>query len=210
MTADEDNVEETVMLTRRDRRRAGAKASAESTAAPGAEDARPSDDARPLDDEATIVVARSSLGAVDAADTVGPADDDSASVDEATVVVSRPQRRARRARRADESVAGESAADESAAGDSEGAHRPADAAAEPFAAPAGPTPSIYKPRPAPQGASAPPVVVGAMAPTRTDDPERPSVAKQARRWSVLTLAALAAACVISVAGLVGVGFLALG
>lgn len=204
----DDNVEETVMLTRRDRRRAGAKASAESPAAPGADDVRPSDDVRPAaealpsddvrpaDDEATIVVARSSLSAVDAADTVGPADD-SPSVDEATVVVSRPPRRSRRA--------GESAADES-----EGAHRPADAAAEPFAAPAGPTPSIYKPRPAPQGASAPPVVVGAMAPTRTDDPERPSVAKQARRWSVLTLAALAAACVVSVAGLVGVGFLALG
>lgn len=213
---DRDDVEETVMLTRRDRRRAGVQASADATASsdepdgPSADDEQTSDDdpsshdeqtshdEADAADEATVVVDRSQAGAAGVAGPTGAAEETDAA-DEATVVVARAPRRSRRG--------GEPASVEPAAVEQASAEP---AAVEPFSAPAGPTPSIYKPRPAPQGASAPPVVVGAVAPTRTDDPERPSVAKQARRWSVFTLAAFSAACVVSVAGLVGVGFLALG
>nr|WP_201468698.1 hypothetical protein [Microbacterium hydrocarbonoxydans] len=211
MTADE-NVEETVMLTRRDRRRAVARGVSEPSAAPedaAPEDAAPEDsdapegaDAPSADpspvDEATVVVDRSANVA-------------SEPVDEATVVVARPARRSRRDDDADASSDDRAVAEQSLPQPSDAeAVTDADAGAMAFAAPAEPAPAIYKPRPAPLEPSAPPIVVGAEAPTRTDDPERPSVAKQARRWGVLTLVAFGVACVASVAGLIGVGFLALG
>lgn len=63
------------------------------------------------------------------------------------------------------------------------------------------TPSIYKPRPAPLIPASPPAIAGAAAPTRIEDPDRPSVARQSRRWSFYAVAAAAAACVVSLIGL---------
>lgn len=155
MTSDESAGEETVFLTRRDRRRAGV--------------------------------------AVDAAEEPN-------AVEEATVVVSRPALRARR-KRSEGAGAGGAESDETAA----------PARVESFAAPTdAPTPAIYKPRPAPLAPAAPPVVVGAAAPTRVDDPGLPSVAKQGQRWSLITLFVAAGACVVSVAGLVTLGFVVFG
>ena len=142
-------------------------------------------------EEGTVVVDRSAGVVAESADNP-----DEELVEEATVVVSRPPRRLRRKRT-------------KGAGEQDGA--PADPA--PTAAPISfeaPTdvrpPEIYRPRPAPLGPSAPPIVVGAAAPTRAVDPQLPSVAKQGLRWSMTTLLAFAAACAVSVAGLVTLGF----
>lgn len=119
--------------------------------------------------------------------------------DEATVVVSRSVRGLRRTRGDAESTNAENP-DESAA--------PPRVA--PFAPPhSGATPLIYKPRPAPLEPVDPPIVVGAAAPTRTEDQNLPSVVKQGQRWSVIALAAAASACVVSVLGLVMLGFFVL-
>ena len=229
----DDETEETIILTRRDRRRAGTisdAAEAESpedadeativvnrakTAPEDVSDAapapapspdssdssdssgapEPSEDVEALEeegeadplDEATVVVDRSAEPKTDAAD-------------ESTVVVSRPARRLRRKRVAD------AGSDPSSSHETTAARR-----VESFAAPTdGPAPAIYKPRPAPLVPVAPPVVVGAAAPTRVEDPELPSVAKQGQRWSLLTLVAAAGACVVSVAGLVALGFVVFG
>lgn len=229
----DDETEETIILTRRDRRRAGAGADAaqeqplsdvdEATvvvnrakAAQDVEPAPPTADAdasvepeasvepdasiepdasnvpdKPDDpdalDEATVVVDRSAAPTTDAPE-------------EATVVVSRPARRLRR-KRIDRAGAGEPKPDET--GD---ARR-----VESFAAPTdGPAPAIYKPRPAPLTPVAPPVLVGAAAPTRVEDPGLPSVAKQGRRWSLIALTAAAGACVVSVAGLAALGYVVFG
>lgn len=257
MTDDESEVEETVMLTRRDRRRSGAvvdsqtaPAEAETAAAvaDGAADADNSavvddsaatdavDDSAAADDseapgdvdEATVVVDRRPVAvsveepadALDEATVVvdrnssrpdapsdvpadarnGEPEQDEELLDEATVLVSRTPRRVRRKRseRPDDQ------------GDASGGPAPAiepGAALNSFEAPTdAPAPEIYRPRPAPLGPSAPPVVIGAAAPTRAVDPELPSVAKQGLRWSMATLLAFAAACVVSVAGLVALGF----
>lgn len=143
-------------------------------------------DADPLD-EATVVVDRAAPPKADAPD-------------EATVVVSRPARRLRR-KRVDSADGVDSAHEKTAV----------TRRVESFAAPTeGPAPAIYKPRPAPLVPVAPPVVVGAAAPTRVEDPGLPSVAKQGQRWSLLTLAAAAGACVVSVVGLVALGFVVFG
>lgn len=202
MSESETDVEETVMLTRRDRRRAGA-ASQPSEADP--QSAESSAEDLPETDDATIVVDRSRPR-------------DAGTADEETVVVARP---ARRIRRRDEAAStppasspAESDPDARPAPDAQPApdadpSPDADADASPFAAPAEPAPAIYKPRPAPLVPGAPPVVVGAAAPSRVDDPDKPSVARQSRRWSMLSLGAFAAACVVSVAGLAGVVVLVL-
>lgn len=228
---DEASVEETVMLTRRDRRRAAANAASatEGTDAQGAGLAS--------DDEATVVVDRSpaspAMTDVPAAPPE-PSDGeeqhageqvDEATVDEATVVVDRSPKPAsdpleeatvvvartpgRSRRRAEDTEAADPSVPASSDPDPSGPE-PRDVAAEAFAAPAVPAPAIYKPRPAPLGPSAPPVVIGGVPPTRVQDAERPSVAKHSRRWSTLTLAAFAVACAVSAAGLVGVGFLVFG
>lgn len=219
MTDDGAEVEETVMLTRRDRRRSGAVA-ASSTAptesetakavADGAVDADDSAGAGDADsadeiagpgdlDEATVVVDRKTSRS-DAPADAPEGEQEQELLDEATVLVSRTPRRVRRKRseRPDEQ------------GDASGDPVPV---TEPGAAPLSfeapidaPAPEIYRPRPAPLGPSAPPVVIGAAAPTRAVDPELPSVAKQGLRWSMATLLAFAAACVVSVAGLVTLGF----
>ncbi|WEF21615.1 hypothetical protein [Microbacterium maritypicum] len=226
----DDETEETIILTRRDRRRAGTisdAAEAESpedadeativvnrakTAPEDVSDAapapapspdssdssgapEPSEDVEALEeegeadplDEATVLVDRSAEPKTDAAD-------------ESTVVVSRPARRLRRKRVAD------AGSDPSSSHETTAGRR-----VDSFAAPTdGPAPAIYKPRPAPLTPVAPPVVVGAAAPTRIEDPGLPSVAKQGQRWSLLTLAAAAGACVVSVAGLVALGFVVFG
>ena len=211
MTGEE--AEETVILTRRDRRRGGAGPDA-------AEKQTPSDA-----DEATIVVERANtvpdlapsptFTAVDEpVEAVEPVEPDESTVvvdrsgasktdapDEATVVASRPAPRRLRRKRVDRAVPDPSEAAEVAAS------RRVDS----FAAPTeGPAPAIYKPRPAPLAPVAPPIVVGAAAPTRVEDPGLPSVAKQGRRWSMVTLVAAAGACVVSVAGLVALGFVVFG
>lgn len=71
-------------------------------------------------------------------------------------------------------------------------------------------PAIYKPRPAPLVPSRPPVVVGSEVPTRDPDAVLASVVRRSRRASVRALVAVGAACVVSVAGLVGLGFVLLG
>ncbi|MFF1540376.1 hypothetical protein ACFVWL_09870 [Microbacterium sp. NPDC058269] len=206
--------DETVVLSRRDRRRAGAVSDAAEgqppadadadeativvnrakTEPPAVADAEPEVVDAPVEeveadllDEATVVVDRSAAPKTDAPD-------------EATVVVSRPARRLRR-KRVD--VAGPEEAEQE--------KTTATRRVESFAAPTdGPAPAIYKPRPAPLTPAAPPVVVGAAAPTRVEDPGLPSVAKQGQRWSLLTLGAAAGACVVSVAGLVALGFVVFG
>lgn len=221
-----DEVEETVILTRRDRRRAEAAADPVPPAA---------DDTSSAVDEATIVVDRAKTApapdrtddaAVDAPestvadepDDAGPEDAAGEAIDDATVVVdrsappaadapedatvavARPARRLRRKKGA--AAAGDGIAPETA-----GPRFTVDSFAAPDGAPA---PAIYKPRPAPRTPVAPPVVVGAAAPTRVVEPGLPSVAKQAQRWSVFTLAATVGASVVSVAGLVVLGFVVFG
>ena len=238
----DDETEETIILTRRDRRRAGAEAdaaqeqppadvdeatvvvnrtkaaqavepasstadadasvepaasvepvapvepgSSEAPVEPDASDAAHVPEAEDALDEATVVVDRSAASKTDAPE-------------EATVVVSRPARRLRRKRIDTED------AEESKSGETADARR-----VESFAAPTdGPAPAIYKPRPAPLAPVAPPVVVGAAAPTRVEAPGLPSVAKQGRRWSLIALTAAAGACVVSVAGLAALGFVVFG
>lgn len=197
----DDEVEETVILTRRDRRRAGAAADPVPPAA---------DDTSSAVDEATIVVDRAKTApapdrtddAIDDATVVvdrsaPPADD---APDDATVAVARPARRLRRKK-------GAAAEGDGTAPQAAGPRFRVDSFAAPDGAPA---PAIYKPRPAPRTPVAPPVVVGAAAPTRVVEPGLPSVAKQAQRWSVFTLAATVGASVVSVAGLVALGFVVFG
>lgn len=182
----DDETEETVMVTRRDRRRAG-------RGPDGAQEQAPS-----VADDATVVVDRAKAAPPVAADE-RDAPDERESADDATVVVSRPLRRLRRKRL-------EAAGPDDPEG--EGAAGPR--SVESFAAPTdGETPSIYKPRPAPVTPVAPPVVAGAAAPTRLADPELVSVEKQARRWSLIALSTAASMCVVSVAGLVALGFVVL-
>lgn len=206
MTDDESEVEETVMLTRRDRRRSGAASgSPAAPTEPEAVAAVADAAAEPADalDEATVVVDRSSSRS-DVLTEVPPdareGEQEQELADEPTVLVSRTPRRVRRKRSERPDEQDDASADPTRA-------------AEPSAAPVSfeaptdaPAPEIYRPRPAPLGPSAPPVVIGAAAPTRAVDPELPSVAKQGLRWSMATLVAFAAACVVSVAGLVALGF----
>ena len=181
----DDETDETVMLTRRDRQRSGAGSAAAQPQQPsGADrDADANEDAN----EATVVVDRSVEPKTDAPE-------------DATVVVSRPgiMRRRKRGVVAD--------LRESESNQTTKARR-----VESFAAPTGgPTPTIYKPRPAPIPPAAPPVVVGVAAPTRVEDPGLPSVAKQGQRWSLITLAAAVGACVVSAAGLFALGVIVFG
>ena len=192
----DDEAEETVILTRRDRRRAGAASDA---APPVAEVA--SDDADDAIDDATVVVDRSAPSVVDAPDDATVVVDRSAppaadAPEDATVAVARPARRLRRKK-------GAAAEGDGTAPQAAGPRFRVDSFAAPDGAPA---PAIYKPRPAPRTPVAPPVVVGAAAPTRVVEPGLPSVAKQAQRWSVVTLAAIVGAGVVSVVGLVALGF----
>ncbi|MFJ4045618.1 hypothetical protein ACIPV2_07750 [Microbacterium sp. NPDC089987] len=210
MTSDE--AEETVVLSRRDRRRAEADADAvpESSVSEVDESTvvvdRSATSAEEVPDEATIVVDRSADSAEDQADESTVVVDRSAgstadASGEATIVVSRPDRRLRR-KRAQTTGSADSTTTEVSAPSRE---------AEPFAPPTnGPAPAIYKPRPAPLAPVAPPVVVGAAAPTRVENPGLPSVARQGRRWSMLTLGAAAGACVVSVTGLIVLGFVVIG
>ncbi|PKI89932.1 hypothetical protein CW368_12270 [Actinomycetales bacterium SN12] len=192
MTSDE--AEETVVLSRRDRRRA--EADVDAVPGPSVSEAdestvvvdRSATSAEEVPDEATIVVDRSAASTEDASG-------------EATIVVSRPDRRLRR-KRTKTTGSADSTTMEVSAPRRE---------TEPFAPPTnGPAPAIYKPRPAPLAPVAPPVVVGAAAATRVPDPGLPSVAKQGRRWSMFTLAAAAGACVVSVTGLIVLGFVVIG
>ncbi|WP_091229738.1 hypothetical protein [Microbacterium sp. 3J1] len=222
MSEDDTNVEETVMLTRRERRRSTVKADAVGDApaeagvapaeAPAPADVRadapadvrldaPDAEADALDD-ATVVVARSrpvrsAPADGEPVDAVAESPEEDV-VDDATVVLARSVPRPR----GDDAAAEERTEDEE-----EPAEPPEDSL---FRAPLAPTPAIYRPRPAPLAPTAPPVVIGAAAPTRVVDVDRTSVTKQARRWSVYTLLAFAGACAVSVAGLVGLGFVVLG
>lgn len=199
MTDDESGaegteVEETVMLTRRDRRRSReAVEPVESADAAESGESDPAASAESADDldAATVVVDRRSAA------PEGPgADREDDPADDSTVLVARTPRRVRRGRSASSEEQGEGSVGRTAAAVPVSFEAPTDA----------PAPEIYRPRPAPLGPSAPPVVIGAAAPTRTVDPGLRSVAKQGLRWSRATLVAVAAACVVSVAGLVGLGF----
>lgn len=198
MSDDETNVEETVMLTRRERRRHAASPGADAAdratapeearafdAADAPDEARAPEEADALD-EATVVVDRSRTSSHSGS---VPADD-------ATVVVARDASRARPSTLVE-------------GGEHGGAHD-AIASALTTAPDAVATPALYKPRPAPLTPVAPPVITGGAAPTRVADVERTSVVRQGRRWSVYALVAALAACVVSVAGLVGVGFAVFG
>lgn len=254
MTEDESEVEETVMLTRRDRRRnasvaASPTAPSESEAVDAsavepvssddsadAGDSAAAEDSPGLDDldeatvvvdrrperveeesaddldEATVVVDRSSSESDVPADVLAEQQEQEQQreqqreqeqeqlVEEPTVLVSRTPRRVRRTRSERSDRQGEASADPTPGAETS-------AAPISFEAPTdAPAPEIYRPRPAPLGPSAPPVVIGAAAPTRAVDQELPSVAKQGLRWSMAALVSFAAACVVSVAGLVALGF----
>ena len=228
MTDDESEVEETVMLTRRDRRRnasvaASPTAPSESEAVDAsavepvssddsadAGDSAAAEDSPGLDDldEATVVVDRSSSGSDVPADVLAgeqvqerqQEQEQEQLVEEPTVLVSRTPRRVRRKRSERSDEQREASADPAPGVETS-------AAPISFEAPTdAPAPEIYRPRPAPLGPSAPPVVIGAAAPTRAVDQELPSVAKQGLRWSMAALVSFAAACVVSVAGLVALGF----
>ena len=174
--------------------------------------ARPADASVAEDDpfahEATVVVDRARSADAPVAEDDRPADDsgeEDAHPEDATVAV--PRRRPRLLRRRDARPAEPELAtfDDSFPADT------VPRSTVTFARPEGPAvPSIYKPRPAPLVPSAPPVLVaGAPAPTRIVEASRPSVAKAAVRESRLALLAVAGACVVSVAGLVGVVLLVL-
>ncbi|MDN3444203.1 hypothetical protein [Microbacterium sp. APC 3901] len=207
MTDDESEAEETVMLTRRDRRRGRAVAASPTEPTAPIEPTAPTEPETvggPADDvdEATVVVDRSSARSDEPADALD-GEREQELVDESTVLVSRTPRRVRRKRSERQDEQGDASGDSAPAADASAEHSSFEAPTD------APAPEIYRPRPAPLGPSAPPVVVGAAAPTRAVDPELPSVAKQGLRWSTATLLAFAAACVVSVAGLVTLGFVIL-
>lgn len=76
-------------------------------------------------------------------------------------------------------------------------------AAPPRRRPGDAAPAIYKPRPAPVAPSRPPAVVGATASTRDTDAVLASVVRRDRRSSAIAVTAVGVACVVSMAGLVG-------
>lgn len=76
-------------------------------------------------------------------------------------------------------------------------------AAPPRRRPGDAAPAIYKPRSAPVAPSRPPAVVGARAPTRDTDAVLASVVRRDRRSSAIAVTAVGVACVVSMAGLVG-------
>lgn len=59
----------------------------------------------------------------------------------------------------------------------------------------------YEPRPVPEQPARSPRLVPAASATRIVDGSLPSVDRRSRRWSLLALAAVIAACVVSVVGL---------
>jgi hypothetical protein len=67
------------------------------------------------------------------------------------------------------------------------------------------TPAIYKPRAAPRVPSSPPPLAGDIEPTRVTDAVTGSVVKASRRRSLFSVAAVAAAGVVSVVGLALLG-----
>ncbi|MFJ2371143.1 hypothetical protein [Microbacterium sp. NPDC087665] len=246
----DDDVDETVILTRRDRRRAGEQDAAATASAEASDEvdeatvvvdrsARSTDDdvdeatvvvnraGRVADDavdESTVVVDRSRRAAQEPADETvdestvmidrsGSAvheqvDESTVVIDrsrsaetpeEKTVVVARAGRGLLRRRLSESDPIDDSVQEDTVPRGSVSFERPAVAA-----------PSIYKPRPAPLSPSAPPVVHGSAAPTRVENPDLLSVAKQGARWSRYTLLAFGGACVVSLVGLVSLGFLVFG
>jgi hypothetical protein len=202
MTAHEGLDDETVVLSRRAlRRRAQAAATQD-----GPADA--DEHAEDLD-ERTVVMDRSarSADAVPDADAGEHADD----LDERTVVMDRSARSADAvpAREIDDSTV---VVDRTVIVDRSRTPRgPRGSDLDPLhdtvrvvraPAPVVPqTPAIYKPRAAPRVPSAPPAVAGDIPPTRTADVPLPSVSRTSRRRSVYALAAIAAAGLVSIAGL---------
>lgn len=225
---DESIDEETVIVTRRDRRRAVEQAeSVQADAVQGDAESQPAssqtdadahvedDEAHQEDNEATIVVDRTHGATSDddheATVVVDRARPASFEPDESTVVVDRsggaavapsgleetivrPRRGLRRRRT--------TVFDDPSDLDATIPRGPVS-----FERPTEPEPpAIYKPRPAPLVPKAPPAVGGGPAPTRSEDPTLPSVARQGRRRSRTALLAFVGACAVSVAGLVTLGF----
>jgi hypothetical protein len=71
------------------------------------------------------------------------------------------------------------------------------------------TVTTYEPREIPEPPAAPPVLPGVEA-TRADAPAMPSVARRSRRGGWIALGVFAASCVVSVGGLVALGFAVFG
>lgn len=215
---DEGIDEETVIVTRRDRRRAveqaesvQADAEAQPTSSQIDVEAHVEDDvAHPEDNEATVVVGRARPAASDIDEATVVVDRSRAGsfeMDESTVVIDRsggaavapsgleetivrPRRglRRRRSTMFDDSPSLETTIPRSAVS---------------FERPTEPEPpAIYKPRPAPLVPKAPPAVGGGPAPTRVENPALPSVTRQGVRRSRMALLAFVGACAVSVAGLV--------
>lgn len=231
---DESIDEETVIVTRRDRRRAVEHA--ESVQADGAsQPASSQTDAGAHveeDNEATVLVGRSRPAAsdIDEATIVVDRTRDTSSDDdhEATVVVDRarpasfePDESTVVVDRSGGAAVAPSGLEETIVRPRRGLRRrrttvfddPSDLDATiprgpvSFERPTEPEPpAIYKPRPAPLVPKAPPAVGGGPAPTRIEDPGLPSVARQGVRRSRTALLAFVGACAVSVAGLVTLGF----
>lgn len=73
-----------------------------------------------------------------------------------------------------------------------------------------PAQAIYRPRPAPLVPSRPPVAAGGVAATRDTAAVTASVLRRSRKAGVLAVVAVGTACVVSIAGLVTLGFVLLG
>lgn len=191
---EEGAFEETVMLTRRARRARAAQAPAGEPAA--------ADEAI---DEHTVVIDRAAAKERTAADehTVVMR---RPPVDEQTVVMRRPVVDERtvvvdRGRRTDA---------EATAPDLDPSIADTVKAPPPRRETAEPAPAIYKPRPAPLVPSRPPAVADGVTATRDTSAVTASVLRRSRRAGMLAVVSVGAACVVSVAGLVTLGFVLLG
>lgn len=202
MDADDESVDDTVMLTRRVRRQRRSD-----VADP---DAQPDGEDEVAVDERTVVMDRRRSDAE-------PDESDSGIDDSTHLIEDRTVAIARRRRKTPESAGGDleertvvverrkrkdvepADADEPASTDEslyETVRRPpAEAASDQH-------PAIYKPRAAPRAPHRPPTVAQDIAPTRVIDARVASVTKASRRRSIVAVAAVGGASVVSLVGLV--------
>ncbi|MBW8762806.1 MAG: hypothetical protein JF592_09505 [Microbacterium sp.] len=168
------------------------------------------DEDSPLVEDHTVVMGRRRRGGADDSESDDDLDEHTHMIDDRTVAVERrrrPDLTADEVSVEDRTVAVERRRRTDAplerAEDDEELY---DTVSRPPAADVEKPPAIYKPRAAPRTPHRPPASPGDIAPTRVIDADRVSVAKAARRRSLYAVAAVSGACVVSVVGLVLLGF----
>jgi len=168
------------------------------------------DEDSPLVEDHTVVMGRRRRGGADDSESDDDLDEHTHMIDDRTVAVERrrrPDPTADEVSVEDRTVAVErrrrTDAPPERAEDDEELY---DTVSRPPAADVEMPPAIYKPRAAPRTPHRPPASPGDIAPTRVIDADRVSVAKAARRRSLYAVAAVSGACVVSVVGLVLLGF----